>query len=83
MSCENERVPLDTRPEASSSSSAAAGDVRNLYEYIDHGRVWGVNVEPPEDAKVPFKPWDERNSLLAYAESGVDDQVRVRRLGAC
>lgn len=55
--------------------SAGYGDAHNLYSYIDRDRVWGLNIEPPESAKITIKPWHERDSLEAGIESSVDDQL--------
>lgn len=38
----------------------------------------GLNLAVPEDAKEIIKPWDERDSTLKYADSGVDDQVYIK-----
>jgi hypothetical protein len=40
-------------------------------------RVYGLNLSVPEDAKVIIKPWNEREQTDKFAESGVDDQVRL------
>jgi len=40
-------------------------------------RVYGLNLSVPEDAKAIIKPWDEREQTDKFAESGVDDQVRI------
>ncbi|KAL4402053.1 hypothetical protein ACI68E_001705 [Malassezia pachydermatis] len=71
MQCGGEATSDDRRP------LVGTGDGSNLYNYIDHDRVWGVNIEPPESAKVALKPWDERHSMDRYMESGVDDQMIV------
>jgi hypothetical protein len=40
-------------------------------------RVYGLNLSVPEDAKAIIKPWNEREQTDKFAESGVDDQVRI------
>ena len=40
-------------------------------------RVYGLNLSVPEDAKAIIKPWNEREDVDKFAESGVDDQVSV------
>lgn len=69
MECGGEATPQDLATQQGINASS------NLYAYIDHDRVWGVNIEPPESAKKACKPWDERQSLETWIESGVDDQV--------
>ena len=69
MNCNNESTEQDLNVHQGASSGS------NLYAYIDHARVWGVNIEPPESAKLAFKPWDQRHSMDQWIESGVDDQV--------
>lgn len=50
-------------------------DSGNLFGVIDRDNVFGLNLSVPEHAKHVIKPWDERESVEKYAESGVDDQV--------
>ncbi|PKI84131.1 hypothetical protein MVES1_002121 [Malassezia vespertilionis] len=79
MSCDGETTSLDRQiaePDAG-ALSGASGDGINLYPYIHRDQVFGLNVEPPESAKVPIKPWDARLSLDTCAESGVDDQMII------
>lgn len=71
MNCNNESTEQDLNVHQGASSGS------NLYAYIDHARVWGVNIEPPESAKLAFKPWDQRHSMDQWIESGVDDQMIV------
>jgi hypothetical protein len=40
------------------------------------GRVNGLNLTVPEDAREVIKSWDQRESTEKYIDSGVDDQVR-------
>ncbi|AYO41564.1 PITH domain-containing protein [Malassezia restricta CBS 7877] len=69
MECGGEATPQDLATQQGINAGS------NLYAYIDHDRVWGVNIEPPESAKKACKPWDERQSLETWIESGVDDQM--------
>lgn len=46
--------------------------------YTNHEEsVHGLNLEVPEDAQSVIKPWDEREDVVKYAESGVDDQLVI------
>ncbi|EUC53783.1 PITH domain protein [Rhizoctonia solani AG-3 Rhs1AP] len=47
----------------------------NLFGVIDRDKVHGLNLSVPEDAKAVIKPWDERESLEKYCETGVDDEL--------
>ncbi|KAJ1311675.1 hypothetical protein OPQ81_010149 [Rhizoctonia solani] len=47
----------------------------NLFGVIDRDKVHGLNLSIPEDAKSIIKPWDERESLEKYCETGVDDEL--------
>jgi hypothetical protein len=47
----------------------------NLFAVIDRDKVHGLNLSVPEDAKEVIKPWDERDSVERYCETGVDDEV--------
>jgi len=42
---------------------------------LSTGRVNGLNLSVPEDAKEVIKSWDQRESTEKYIDSGVDDQV--------
>ena len=44
---------------------------------IDRDKVFGLNLTVPEDAKELIKPWNERESVDKWVDSGVDDQVRM------
>ncbi|KAJ7485286.1 galactose-binding domain-like protein [Mycena latifolia] len=57
------------------ASNLIGTDIANLYGFIDRDNVHGLNLAVPEDAKAIIKPWDERDSTLRYADSGVDDQI--------
>jgi hypothetical protein len=37
--------------------------------------VNGLNLAAPESAKELIKPWDAREDMEQYADSGVDDQA--------
>ncbi|CAE7208118.1 unnamed protein product [Rhizoctonia solani] len=47
----------------------------NLFGVIDREKVHGLNLSVPEDAKAVIKPWDERENLEKYCETGVDDEL--------
>ncbi|CEL57487.1 PITH domain-containing protein CG6153 OS=Drosophila melanogaster GN=CG6153 PE=2 SV=1 [Rhizoctonia solani AG-1 IB] len=47
----------------------------NLFAVIDRDKVHGLNLSVPEDAKEVIKPWDERDSVERYCETGVDDEL--------
>jgi len=57
------------------SSHLAGNDIANLYSVINRDKVYGLNLSVPEDAKAVIKPWNEREAINKFAESGVDDQV--------
>ncbi|KAJ7185627.1 galactose-binding domain-like protein [Mycena filopes] len=57
------------------ASNLIGTDIANLYGFIDKDKVHGLNLAVPEDAQAIIKPWDERDSTLKYADSGVDDQL--------
>ncbi|KAH9939468.1 galactose-binding domain-like protein [Amylocystis lapponica] len=59
------------------SSQLAGSDVGNLYGAIDKTNVHGLNLTVPEDAQAVIKPWDERDDISKFAESGVDDQIII------
>ncbi|KAG6840222.1 hypothetical protein C0991_008083 [Blastosporella zonata] len=61
--------------DSSVASSLAGTDIANLYGVIDKDKVHGLNLAVPEDAQKVIKPWDEREDVMAFAESGVDDQI--------
>ncbi|KLO13347.1 DUF1000-domain-containing protein [Schizopora paradoxa] len=64
--------------EANSNSESIVGpDTESLYTFIDRDSVHGLNLEVPEDASSVIKPWDEREDIIKYAESGVDDQLVI------
>ncbi|WFD31750.1 hypothetical protein MSPP1_002789 [Malassezia sp. CBS 17886] len=77
MDCAGESTAADAHPADTPPHAHVSGDAENLYRYIYRNQVWGLNVHPPEAAKAPVKPWDERDSLDACAESGVDDQLII------
>ncbi|KAJ7033677.1 galactose-binding domain-like protein [Mycena alexandri] len=65
----------NSESENSLASNLIGTDIANLYGFIDKDNVHGLNLAVPEDAKAIIKPWDERDSTLKYADSGVDDQI--------
>ncbi|KAJ7778303.1 galactose-binding domain-like protein [Mycena metata] len=65
----------NSESENSMASNLIGTDIANLYGFIDKDNVHGLNLAVPEDAKAIIKPWDERDSTLKYADSGVDDQI--------
>jgi hypothetical protein len=56
-------------------SDAISADSNNLFGVIDRDKVHGLNLSVPEDAKEVIKPWDERDDMEKWCESGVDDEV--------
>ena len=80
MNCNEEVTSIDVTQGQSGNdhtSAAPSGDESNLYAYIDRDQVHGLNLSDPEAARLPIKPWDQRNDTSTYAESGVDDQFIV------
>lgn len=55
----------------------------NLFGVIDRDKVHGLNLSVPEDAKEVIKPWDERESVEKYCETGVDDDVSHKSKDYC
>ena len=37
----------------------------------------GLNLSVPEDAQAVIKPWNEREDVARFADSGVDDQLVI------
>lgn len=54
---------------------AESAETSTLYGVIDRDKVFGLNLTIPEDAKELIKPWDARESVDKWVDSGVDDQV--------
>lgn len=52
-------------------------ETSTLFSVIDRDKVFGLNLTVPEDAKELIKPWNERESVDKWVDSGVDDQVRM------
>ena len=72
-----------SNPESSATSSADfevdsnPAETSTLFSVIDRDKVFGLNLTVPEDAKELIKPWNERESVDKWVDSGVDDQVRI------
>ena len=72
-----------SNPESSVTSSAdfevnsSPAETSTLFSVIDRDKVFGLNLTVPEDAKELIKPWNERESVDKWVDSGVDDQVRI------
>lgn len=65
---------------ASDSAAYDSGDTTEsstLFAVIDRDKIFGLNLTVPEDAREVIKPWNERESVEKWVESGVDDQVIV------
>ncbi|KAF8605065.1 DUF1000-domain-containing protein [Ceratobasidium sp. AG-I] len=56
-------------------SDALSAGSTNLFGVIDRDKVHGLNLSVPEDAKEVIKPWDERDSVNKFCETGVDDEL--------
>ncbi|KAF8310954.1 DUF1000-domain-containing protein [Clavulina sp. PMI_390] len=54
-----------------------SAETSTLYNIIDKDKVFGLNLTVPEDAKELIKPWNERDSLERWVDSGVDDQLII------
>jgi hypothetical protein len=76
--CSNELTAVDVQGSPSLQGRVAGGtsEESNLFGIIDRDNVYGLNMTVPEDAKEMIKPWDQRESLVRFGESSVDDQVR-------
>jgi hypothetical protein len=55
-------------------------ETSTLFSVIDRDKVFGLNLTVPEDAKELIKPWNDRESVDKWVDSGVDDQVRMHLL---
>jgi len=75
--CADELTAVDIQASPSLQSRIAGGtsESTNLFGIIDRDGVYGLNMTVPEDAKEMIKPWDQRESLVRFGESSVDDQV--------
>lgn len=63
---------------AADSAAYDSGDTAEtstLFAVIDRDKVFGLNLTVPEDAREVIKPWNERESVEKWIDSGVDDQV--------
>ncbi|KAG8892486.1 hypothetical protein FRB99_002690 [Tulasnella sp. 403] len=52
-----------------------SAEVSNLFNSIDRDNVFGLNLTVPEDAREIVKPWESRESLEKWADSGEDDEA--------
>ena len=69
-----------SNPESSSADfevNSNPAETSTLFSVIDRDKVFGLNLTVPEDAKELIKPWNERESVDKWVDSGVDDQVRI------
>ncbi|KAJ9110444.1 hypothetical protein QFC19_001570 [Naganishia cerealis] len=78
MSCQDDLTAVDLHSgvalQVLERVSAGEGRDENLYAYIDHNNVTGLNIEDPESARKIIKAWDDRHDMQVFCESGVDDQ---------
>ncbi|KAJ9115304.1 hypothetical protein QFC20_001172 [Naganishia adeliensis] len=81
MSCQDDLTAVDLHSgvavEVLERVSAGEGRDENLYAFINHNNVTGLNIEDPEAAKKIIKTWDERHDMEIFCESGVDDQMII------
>ncbi|EJU02435.1 DUF1000-domain-containing protein [Dacryopinax primogenitus] len=78
--CQDDLTAVDVAaasPSVQQRITAGAAETINLFGAIDRDNVFGVNISVPEDAKEVIKPWHERDSMIKYAESNVDDQLII------
>jgi len=78
--CEDDLTAVDVAAASASVQqriTAGAAETINLFSVIDRDNVFGVNISVPEDAKELIKPWHERESMVKFAESNVDDQLII------
>lgn len=68
-------VDVELTPTLLGRVSAGSSEVTNLFSVIDRDNIHGLNLTVPEDAKEVIKPWDTRESLEKWIESGEDDEV--------
>ena len=75
-----------SNPESSAAGSANLEvdpdpvETSSLFSVIDRDKVFGLNLTVPEDAKELIKPWNDRESVDKWVDSGVDDQVSMHLL---
>lgn len=77
MACNDETTVLEQgfANGINNASTSLRSDETNLYKHIDKGKIFGLNLSNPEEGAKCIKPWDQRNDMAIWTESGVDDQV--------
>jgi hypothetical protein len=79
MDCNDETTileqPLVTGIDGSATSSRS--DETNLYPQIDKDKIFGLNLSSPGDGVKCIKPWDKKDEMGTWTESGVDDQFII------
>ena len=80
MDCNDETTVLEQRLPSGidEGSTAMRSDETNLYSQIDKDKIFGLNLSSPDQGSKCIKPWDKREEMGSWTESGVDDQVRVQ-----
>lgn len=61
------------------NATSSRTDETNLYTIIDKEKVFGLNLSSPGDGSKCIKPWDKRDEMGIWTESGVDDQVSISK----
>ncbi|UZJ54547.1 hypothetical protein CBS101457_003867 [Exobasidium rhododendri] len=79
MNCNDETTVLEQRgPDGiSESTTSLRSDETNLYKQIDKDHIFGLNLSSPDQGSICIKPWDKRDEVATWTESGVDDQFII------
>lgn len=77
MDCNDETTVLEQRGPSgiNENITSSRSDETNLYKQIDKEHIFGLNLSSPDQGPICIKPWDKRDDIGTWTESGVDDQV--------
>jgi len=75
--CQDDLTSVDVEftPSLLGRVSAGSSEVTNLFGVIDRDNVFGLNLTEPESAKEVIKPWDGRENMERWVETGEDDEM--------
>jgi hypothetical protein len=81
MDCNDETTVLEQQGPSgiNSENTSMRSDETNLYKQIDKDHIFGLNLSSPEQGSICIKPWDKKDEMGTWTESGVDDQVSVNQ----
>jgi hypothetical protein len=79
MNCNDETTVLEQvlANGIDGNSTSSRSDETNLYNQINKDRIFGLNLSSPDDGAKCIKPWDKKDEMAIWTESGVDDQVSL------